>query len=131
MSRACSPTWESPISPSISARGINAATDPHDQFLFSSMGLNAQAVLDEGILDVPHDRGAPRHFLYVGDDEPRKNLARLKEAHDAILYLGGMGDLTRYWGIYTAGRGRWDDQVGPLTWGFLSWLHAIEHAAGV
>ena len=27
------------------------------------------------------DRGAPRHFLYVGDDEPRKNLRRLREAH--------------------------------------------------
>ena len=26
-------------------------------------------------------RGAPRHFLYVGDAEPRKNLARLQEAH--------------------------------------------------
>ncbi|MEA2126538.1 MAG: hypothetical protein QOI80_3320 [Solirubrobacteraceae bacterium] len=29
----------------------------------------------------PGDRGVPRHFLYVGDDEPRKNLARLKLAH--------------------------------------------------
>jgi alpha-1,3-rhamnosyl/mannosyltransferase len=27
------------------------------------------------------DRGIPRHFLYVGDEEPRKNLARLREAH--------------------------------------------------
>lgn len=27
------------------------------------------------------DRGEPRHFLYVGDDEPRKNLARLRAAH--------------------------------------------------
>jgi len=27
------------------------------------------------------DRGEPRHFLYVGDDEPRKNLARLRDAH--------------------------------------------------
>jgi hypothetical protein len=39
--------------------GIDAKIDPHDQFLFSSMGLNAQAVLDEAILDVPHHRGAP------------------------------------------------------------------------
>jgi len=30
-----------------------------------------------------HDRGEPRYFLYVGDDEPRKNLARLREAHAA------------------------------------------------
>jgi glycosyltransferase involved in cell wall biosynthesis len=27
------------------------------------------------------DRGLPRHVLYVGDEEPRKNLARLREAH--------------------------------------------------
>ena len=27
MSRACSPTWESPISPSISALGVRAATE--------------------------------------------------------------------------------------------------------
>ena len=30
---------------------------------------------------VPMNRGEARHFLYVGDDEPRKNLARLREAH--------------------------------------------------
>jgi hypothetical protein len=34
--------------------GINSRLQPHKQFLFSSMGLNVQAVLDEGILDVPH-----------------------------------------------------------------------------
>lgn len=39
--------------------GISARTQPHQQFLFSSMGLNVQAALDEGILDVPHTRGAP------------------------------------------------------------------------
>jgi hypothetical protein len=39
--------------------GISARYQPHQQFLFSSMGLNVQAVLDEGILDVPHNRGAP------------------------------------------------------------------------
>jgi hypothetical protein len=39
--------------------GIFSNTDPHKQFLFSSAGLNVQAVLDEGILDVPHHRGAP------------------------------------------------------------------------
>lgn len=37
---------------------INVARDPEKQFLFSSMGLNVQAALDEGILDVPHVRGA-------------------------------------------------------------------------
>jgi len=39
--------------------GISAKTQPHQQFLFSSMGLNVQAALDEAILDVPHRRGAP------------------------------------------------------------------------
>jgi hypothetical protein len=39
--------------------GISARLQPHKQFLFSSMGLNVQAALDEGILDVPHRRGAP------------------------------------------------------------------------
>jgi hypothetical protein len=39
--------------------GLDAELDPRKQFLFSSMGLNVQAVLDEGILDVPHHRGAP------------------------------------------------------------------------
>ncbi|MEP6619771.1 MAG: hypothetical protein ABJE47_10660 [bacterium] len=39
--------------------GINAQTDPHKQFLFSSMGLNVQAAIDEAVLDVPHQRGAP------------------------------------------------------------------------
>jgi hypothetical protein len=39
--------------------GISAQLQPHKQFLFSSMGLNVQAALDEGILDVPHRRGAP------------------------------------------------------------------------
>lgn len=39
--------------------GIDATTQPHQQFLFSSAGLTVQSVLDEAILDVPHDRGAP------------------------------------------------------------------------
>jgi hypothetical protein len=39
--------------------GMSATADTRRQFLFSSMGLNAQALLDEVILDVPHDRGAP------------------------------------------------------------------------
>jgi hypothetical protein len=39
--------------------GIDSQTHPRQQFLFSSMGLNVQAALDEAILDVPHRRGAP------------------------------------------------------------------------
>lgn len=38
--------------------GIDARTDAHKQFLFSSAGLTVQALLDEGILDVPHHRGS-------------------------------------------------------------------------
>lgn len=38
--------------------GIVLTEEPHKQFLFSSMGLNVQAALDEGILDVPHERGS-------------------------------------------------------------------------
>ena len=37
--------------------GLDAVTQPRKQFLFSSMGLNVQALLDEGILDVRHRRG--------------------------------------------------------------------------
>ena len=39
--------------------GLDSELDPRKQFLFSSMGLNVQAALDEGILDVPHAKGAP------------------------------------------------------------------------
>ena len=38
--------------------GFVTEREPHKQFLFSSMGLNVQAVLDEAVLDVPHARGA-------------------------------------------------------------------------
>ena len=39
--------------------GIDVRLYPHKQFLFSSMGLNVQAALDELILDVPHRAGSP------------------------------------------------------------------------
>lgn len=39
--------------------GLNATTQKREQFLFSSMGLNIQALIDEAILDVPHRRGGP------------------------------------------------------------------------
>ena len=38
--------------------GFDEFRDRHKQFLFSSMGLNVQAALDEGVLDVPHSRGS-------------------------------------------------------------------------
>lgn len=38
--------------------GIDPSRYPHKQFLFSSAGLNVQAILDEAILDIPHHRGS-------------------------------------------------------------------------
>lgn len=38
--------------------GFDVINQRTRQFLFSSMGLNVQALLDEGILDVPHSRGS-------------------------------------------------------------------------
>ena len=37
--------------------GINSHIEPHKQFLFSASGLTVQSVLDEAILDIPHQRG--------------------------------------------------------------------------
>ena len=38
--------------------GFDVTNQRTRQFLFSSMGLNVQAMLDEGILDAPHPRGS-------------------------------------------------------------------------
>jgi len=45
---------------------------------------------------------APRHFLYIGDDEPRKNLALLLAAHDRYRDATGDGSLE----LVLAGRAR-------------------------
>ena len=37
--------------------GIDANLEPHKQFIFSSAGLTVQTLMDELILDIPHDRG--------------------------------------------------------------------------
>ena len=37
--------------------GIDSDKDPHKQFLFSAAGLTTQALINEGILDIPHSRG--------------------------------------------------------------------------
>jgi hypothetical protein len=39
--------------------GIDPVAEPRKQFLFSTMGLDVQALLDELLLDLPHARGAP------------------------------------------------------------------------
>ncbi len=46
--------------------------------------------------------GQPRHFLYLGDDEPRKNVALLLEAHARYRRGAGEGAL----GLVLAGRAR-------------------------
>lgn len=37
--------------------GINSQLEPHKQFIFSSAGLTVQTLLDETLLDVPHEKG--------------------------------------------------------------------------
>jgi len=37
--------------------GIDSDLHPHKQFIFSAAGLTAQALINEGILDIPHSRG--------------------------------------------------------------------------
>ncbi len=37
--------------------GLDADLEPHKQFIFSSAGLTVQTLMDELILDIPHDRG--------------------------------------------------------------------------
>jgi hypothetical protein len=37
--------------------GLDANLEPHKQFIFSSAGLTVQTLMDELILDIPHDRG--------------------------------------------------------------------------
>jgi alpha-1,3-rhamnosyl/mannosyltransferase len=59
------------------------------------------AIAPERIVVAPHgpgqapppDRGGAQHFLYVGDDEPRKNLPRLFEAHARYRARHGDGAL--------------------------------------
>lgn len=37
--------------------GIDSELDPHQQFIFSASGLTTQALINEGILDIPHAGG--------------------------------------------------------------------------
>src|SRR2546429_8141240 len=39
--------------------GIDSRRYPHKQFIFSAAGLTTQAIINEAILDVPHQRGGP------------------------------------------------------------------------
>ncbi|HET7631459.1 MAG TPA: hypothetical protein VFK16_04000 [Gemmatimonadaceae bacterium] len=47
--------------------GIDATANPHKQFMFSSAGLDAQAIIDEVILDTPsHGGGAFQRGVLSG-----------------------------------------------------------------
>jgi hypothetical protein len=39
--------------------GIDSELNPHQQFIFSASGLTTQALINEGILDIPHAGGGP------------------------------------------------------------------------
>jgi hypothetical protein len=39
--------------------GIDSEQEPHKQFIFSAAGLTTQAIINEGILDIPHAGGGP------------------------------------------------------------------------
>lgn len=69
--------------------GIDPRRDPHDQFLFSSAGLVVQTLLDEAILDVPHQRGG---------------------AFERGILAGGIGTA---WFYATVGR---NTRVSDITW---------------
>lgn len=38
--------------------GISSQIEPHKQFLFSVSGLTMQTLIDEAVLDIPHNRGS-------------------------------------------------------------------------
>lgn len=48
--------------------GIDATTNPQKQFIFSSMGLTVQTLLDEAIIDIPHAHSSTfeRGILFGG-----------------------------------------------------------------
>jgi glycosyltransferase involved in cell wall biosynthesis len=54
---------------------------PPERMVVAPHGAGQELVVDE--------RGEGEHFLYVGDDEPRKNVAGLLEAHERYRERGG------------------------------------------
>jgi len=46
--------------------GIDPTLHPHEQFVFSSAGLDVQALIDEGILDGPHHGGEFERGVLAG-----------------------------------------------------------------
>jgi hypothetical protein len=78
--------------------GINSSLEPHKQFLFSAAGLTLQTVLDEAILDVPHNRGSAfeRGLLAggIGTTVFYLTLGRRGSVSD-IEYMARMHGMTR------------------------------------
>jgi glycosyltransferase involved in cell wall biosynthesis len=70
-------------------------------------------------------RGEPRHFLYVGDDEPRKNLATLRVAHDRYRAAAGPAALA----LVLAGRAAAGPAPPPTLEALLAHAAALVHPA--
>src|SRR3982750_774102 len=88
--------------------GIVEEQQPHKQFLFSSAGLNAQLLLDEAILDIPHHRGGAfergvlagglatvAFYVTLGRNAPVSDVTRmaatsgLSRGQISLIYGGG------------------------------------------
>jgi hypothetical protein len=81
--------------------GINADLDPQKQFIFSSAGLTVQTVLDEAILDVPHDRGSTfeRGILFGGLSTTAFYLTVGRDAHVSDVYWMTRTSSLSKWGV--------------------------------
>jgi glycosyltransferase involved in cell wall biosynthesis len=64
--------------------------------------------------DGERGRAAPRHFLYVGDDEPRKNLGLLRAAHRLYRVAAGDGDALPLVLAGTAGAPAGEERLATL-----------------
>jgi hypothetical protein len=78
--------------------GINSHVDPHKQYLFSVAGLTMQSLIDEGILDIPHNRGSAfeRGILGggIGTTLFYLTIGRVGSVSD-IVYIARMHGMTK------------------------------------
>ena len=74
--------------PARRARSSSPATPPPTPSPATGVSWSGRRPPRAGPGAAEADRGAPRHFLYVGDEEPRKNLARLRAGARRALPRG-------------------------------------------
>lgn len=81
--------------------GIDADLTPQKQFIFSSAGLTVQTLLDEAILDVPHDRGSTfeRGILFGGLSTTAFYLTIGRDAHVSDVYWMARTSSLSKWGV--------------------------------